>query len=37
MYGLEHFEKMTGDYFEKVKNERKLSDINYKLLNTLDK
>lgn len=34
---LEFFEKKIGKYFENIKNTRKLSDINFKLVNQLDK
>ena len=34
---LEKLEEKVGGYFEKLKKERKLSDINYKLVDKLDK
>jgi len=34
---LEDFEKNVGGFFEGVKDHRQLSDINFKLVNELDK
>lgn len=34
---LEDFEKNVGSFFQNVKDSRKLSDINFKLVNELDK